>query len=353
MRRNQFFIGFLIICSILSLNNGCQRQNEISKAPETTPDTADIITADLSPEANTPPPQIIFENTVCDLGKIGPGETSSGEFKFKNSGKGPLKITKISECCGVVTKLQKMEYAPGESGVLKFEYGDSGKLGSVERRPIVYSNDPTNPSVTLFIKAETIRKVSWNPSRLRLFPEMENAACPQLTIKSEDNQSFSITGFQSTGSCVTADYDPTIEATKFTLDLKVDMEKITQNTAGNIKIILTHPQGTLAEIPFSVLPKFTVSPKSLVLQKVEQQKPVKHTIKILNNYKSEFEIESTSSQNNTIKVIKAIKVDNGYHLNIEITPPETANSSMFSDVFYINIKGDEQLAISCIGNYTK
>ena len=353
MRRNRFFIGFLIICSILSLNNGCQRQNEISKTPETTPETANIITADLPTETNNLFPQIIFENTVCDLGKIGPGTKSSGEFKFKNAGKGVLKISKVSQCCGVVTKLQKMEYAPGESGVLKFEYGDSGKLGLTERRPVVHSNDPTNPAVTLFIKAETIRKVLWNPVRLKLFPEMENAACPQLTIESVDNQPFSITGFQSTGSCIATDYDPTIKATKFTLDLKVDMEKITQNTSGSINIILTHPQGTLAEIPFTVLPKFTVSPKSLVLQKVEQQQPVRHTIKILNNYNTDFEIESTSSQNNTIKVIKTNKVDNGYHLNIEITPPVTDNKTMFSDVLYINIKGGEQLAISCIGNYDK
>ena len=353
MRQNQFFIGFLIVCIILSLNSGCQKQNEISKIPETTPDTVNKTTAEVSTETNALPSQIVFENTVCDLGKIGPGTKTSGEFKFKNAGKGELKISKVSQCCGVVTKLEKMEYAPGESGVLKFEYNDSGKIGPIERRPIVFSNDPTNPSLTLFIKAETIRKVSWSPTRLRLFPEIENAACPQLTIQSLDNQPFSITGFQSTGSCITADYDPTIKATKFVLDLKVDMEKITQNTLGSINIILTHPQGNLAEIPFSVLPKFTVSPKSLVLQKVEQQKPIKHTIKILNNYNTDFEIESTSSQNNTIKLIKTNKVDNGYHLNIEITPPVTDNNSMFSDVFYINIKGGEQLAISCIGNYAK
>lgn len=353
MRRKQILTGFLIVCSTLSLNNGCQKPNEISKAPETTPETANKITADLSAETNNLFPQIIIENTVCDLGKIGPGTKSSGEFKFKNAGKGFLKISKVSQCCGVVTKLEKTEYAPGESGVLKFEYSDSGKLGLTERRPIIHSNDPSNPAVTLFIKAETIRKVSWEPTRLRLFPEMENAACPQLTIQSLDNQPFSITGFQSTGSCITTDYDPTIKATEFVLDLKVDMEKVSQNTSGSINLILTHPQGTLAEIPFSVLPKFTISPRSIVLQKVEQQKPVKHTIKILNNYNIEFEIESTSSQNNTIKVIKTNKVDNGYHLNIEITPPVTDNKTMFSDVFYINIKGGEQLAISCIGNYAK
>ncbi len=353
MRLNQILIGFLTACCILSLNSGCQKQNEISKAPETSPDIAKEITADISTDTNTPPPQIVFENTVCDLGKIGPGDKSSGEFKFKNSGKGVLKISKVSQCCGVVTKLEKMEYAPGESGVLKFEYSDSGKIGPIERRPVVHSNDPSNPSVTLFIKAETVRKVSWKPARLRLFPEMENAACPKLTIQCLDNQPFSIIGFQSTGSCITVDYDPTVKATEFVLDLKVDMEKITQNTSGSINIILTHPQGNLAEIPFSVLPKFTVSPKSLVLQNVEQQKPIKHTIKILNNYNAEFEIESTSSQNNTIKVIKTNKVNNGYHLNIEIIPPVTDNKTMFSDVFYINIKGGEQLAISCIGNYVK
>ena len=37
-------------------------------------------------------PKISFKETVCDLSKVGLGSKNSCEFKFKNTGRGPLRI---------------------------------------------------------------------------------------------------------------------------------------------------------------------------------------------------------------------------------------------------------------------
>jgi hypothetical protein len=45
-------------------------------------------------------PKISFEKTVYDLGNVGEGTKNSCEFSFTNTGRGLLKIGKISRTCG-------------------------------------------------------------------------------------------------------------------------------------------------------------------------------------------------------------------------------------------------------------
>ena len=45
-------------------------------------------------------PRISFEKTVFDLGEIGQGTKNECEFRFTNTGRGLLKIGKISRTCG-------------------------------------------------------------------------------------------------------------------------------------------------------------------------------------------------------------------------------------------------------------
>ncbi|MHC4642210.1 MAG: DUF1573 domain-containing protein [Planctomycetota bacterium] len=58
------------------------------------------IRSEAEPENNLPLPHISFENTVCDLGDIGQDTKNTCEFRFTNTGRGLLKIGKISRTCG-------------------------------------------------------------------------------------------------------------------------------------------------------------------------------------------------------------------------------------------------------------
>ena len=59
-------------------------------------------------------PRISFEKTVCDLGDVGQGTKNNCEFRFTNTGRGLLKIGKISRTCGcTVFHLDKKEYTFG------------------------------------------------------------------------------------------------------------------------------------------------------------------------------------------------------------------------------------------------
>jgi hypothetical protein len=87
-----------------------------------------------------------------------------------------------------------------------------------------------------------------------------------------------------------------------------------------------------------------------IISNPEPQKPVTRDLWIFNNYGQDFEIESTSSQNNRIKVLSQEKISNGYHLNVEITPPaDDSEQKIFTDSLIIHIKGKEPLEINCRG----
>ena len=345
MARN--YLVLLFVGCVLLLQLGCQEQNMPAEKSE-----AGLVTSEEEAEAaiqsDEGAPVITFENIIDDFGQV--GVTSSkkvAEFKFTNTGEGLLKIKEIERCCGVVTKVDKTEYAPGESGVVKAEFQAYQKSGLYMKNIYVNSNDKTQPRLALTIKAMVVSKVSYSPKRLRLFLEEDNAGCPKIVINSLDDQPFSITKFSSTGESITADIDSSVEATKFVLSPVVDIEKLNNNPKGRIDISLTHPEENTAQITFDMLPKFSTSPPLIIAFNATPEKAIVRKISVLNNYGGAFEIESVSSPNNTIKVLSQEKIRDGYQLLVEMTPPASEGKTFFADVLVVKIKGGDELQVVC------
>jgi hypothetical protein len=298
-------------------------------------------------------PKIAFDKVVHDFGEVGAGKKYTGEFKFTNTGDGLLKITEVKKCCGVVTRLAKKEYAPGQSGVLQVDYSSARSASTMRRKLYVSSNDKQNPRVELTITAKIVPKVAYAPKRLKLEPRKENAGCPKITLTSVDKQPFSIKGFRSTGQSITADVDPSVEATEFVLEPKVDLEKLKGRSVGFISIDLTHPECSKVTISFNTLLRFEFRPRSIIVFNPEPEKPLTRKLSLVGNYGEEFEIASTSSKNGFVKVISQEKTAKGYQFEVEITPPPTDGTGRFNDVLYVNVGGGEKLSVTCYGRYRK
>ena len=333
-------ISIMIIWAALLLQNGCSQQAVLKKAQ-----------ADF----DQPEPKITFANSVLDFGKVGPGQQLVGQFKITNTGEGPLKITEVEKCCGVVATLDKEEIAPGESVNLEIRY-TSGQVASLfSRRLYVNSNDNTMPRAELTIKAETILKIAYEPKSLQLYLKEQNAGCPQITIKSTENKLFSITGFKSTGDCLTADIDPAIEATEFVIQPKADMGKLAKTLRGGISIGLdfsqpgTSPEIDTVDIVFQAISQYTVIPSMLVMLYDKPAEPIKKILTITNNYEEDFEIESASSKDGHIKILSQEKNENKYMLELEITPEPVSETGRFSDTLTIQLRGGQSLEVTCSG----
>jgi hypothetical protein len=96
-------------------------------------------------------PEIKFDESVHDFGKITQGERVKTSFMFTNIGKANLIISNVSTTCGcTVADYPKDPIAPGKGGKIEVEFNSEGKSGNVERKVTVVSNcEPNATSLTI------------------------------------------------------------------------------------------------------------------------------------------------------------------------------------------------------------
>ena len=357
MRRSFIILAISVFSFLMFSQIGCEEQAKGEKQPLKVeePKQKEAVKKTAEIKVTGSGPQIEFEGLMHDFGKVGPSSKSVYGFKFSNIGDGTLKITKVTKTCGCTPfTLEKKEYAPGESGELKVRYNSGSKAGMVTRRLYVYTNDKDDAKIQLTLKAEIIEKVKHTPHRLNLSLKEENAGCPDIVIESLDGKEFSIKRIKSTADCITADFDPSVKATKFVLKPKVDVEKLKRGLNGRIDISLTHPQCRSKTISFEALQRFKSTPPSIIAFNSEPDVPIKRKIYILSNYNDDFEIESVNSGKGFIEVLSRQKDGKRYIIEIQINPPSVENNkNSFKDVLSINIKDGGRLNVVCRGFYAK
>ncbi len=100
--------------------------------------------------------QIAFETMEHDFGKIREGEKVTYRFKFKNTGKIPLKITDVKPSCGcTASDYTKEPVPPGGEGYVEVVFDSQGRTGTQQKTVTVFANtDP--PSFLLRFKGEVL-----------------------------------------------------------------------------------------------------------------------------------------------------------------------------------------------------
>jgi hypothetical protein len=300
-------------------------------------------------------PGIAFEKVTHNFGDVGPGTNQLCEFRFTNTGNSVLKIGEITKVCGCTPfSLDKTEYAPGESGTLRVRYYAEPPYGNTKKQLFVHTNDRRNPKIALNIEARIAAKVDFEPKAVRLSLKHQNAGCPQITISSLDNQPFSIRSFKSTANFITAAYNPSAVARSFVLQPMVDMAKLEQNLNGRIMIELTHPECKTVTIGVNTLARFNVAPRPIVVREAQSKSAVTKKVRIQNNYKDAFELESVHSKKGIVQVLSSQKLKDGYELELRIMPPaQRGRASLFTDTVVVKIKGGENLEIPFNGFYPR
>jgi len=314
--------------------------------------------AELQPVA-VPPytggPRLALAQEVCDLGEIAVDSKQKGEFKFTNTGNAPLKIIAVQSCCGVVTKGVKAGevFDPGQSGVLQFECQAFTAPSQAFKKILhLLTNDPRQETVSLTIQAVVVRRVECKPERLKLSLKGEKAGAAEITLVSLDERPFAITDIRSTGSTIAADFNPAVKGTRFVLQLKADLAKLEHNMRGQISIDVTHPECRTVFLTYEALAEFELSTSTLMVFGLKPGQTLQRELWVLNNYESDFEIESVSSAKGALKLLEKTKVDNRYQLQIEITPPaRQRDETVTSDTLQIQIKGGRTLTVPFRGFY--
>jgi len=142
---------FIILIAVLFLSS-CENNN--SKLP------TDMVNNPISADGldkNAKTPEITFKKKDHDFGKIIQGEVVSYGFKFTNTGKADLIITKVSTSCGCTASKYPVDpIAPGETKLVEAKFDSQGRIGFQNKRISVLTN--ASPAKTnLYIKAEVIK----------------------------------------------------------------------------------------------------------------------------------------------------------------------------------------------------
>lgn len=118
-------------------------------------DFSNITTADLE---NAPVFRLV--SPTVDIGKMEPATTREVEFKYKNDGKKDLNIRYIKSTCGCTAVQQgSMVIGPGQESSIKAIFSSGGyPAGKLTKAIYVYTDDPRNSEVVLFLNAEIVPK---------------------------------------------------------------------------------------------------------------------------------------------------------------------------------------------------
>jgi len=359
MRAFQIVLVALIFTAVLY--SGCQEDQKMPESAQTVVEEAKTTIETHQTEPQTTPgdpqgqdkPILELEDQVYDFGRVGPDDKYVCTIFFKNTGDGILKIKKIDATCScTVPKLEKKEYAPGEKGQLQVVLHSDKRPGRMTKHLYIHSNDEKNPKHRFTIFATVKLNVSVEPDKVSLTLKEENAGMPAITLKSRDNKPFAIKNFSTLRAVMTADFDPSVEATAFLIQPKVNMEKLQRQLNGNIKIELTHPLCDEVNIRYSTIPLFKVSRPRIIIKDAKPGEKVIKEVWVKSNYNKNFEIESIHSINKHMEVIEQEPHGPSVKLQVQITiPPHSGKSRYFTDELIIKLADETRLGIKCSGWY--
>jgi hypothetical protein len=102
-------------------------------------------------------PDISFDKVVHDYGTVVQGGDGTCEFKFTNTGKEPLILSRPISSCGCTVPTWPQEpILPGKSDVIKVTY-NTNNIGPINKTVTVNSNAKTS-RVMLSIKGQVVAK---------------------------------------------------------------------------------------------------------------------------------------------------------------------------------------------------
>jgi len=116
--------------------------------------------AQETPAENTNAPDFTFETETYNFGTITQGEKVTYEFKFENTGKEPLIITRAKGSCGCTVPVWPKEpIKAGEKSAIKVVFNSKGKMGK-QRKTITINSNAKTPAKRIFITGNIIAKVT-------------------------------------------------------------------------------------------------------------------------------------------------------------------------------------------------
>jgi len=114
-------------------------------------------------------PNLVVKQPIFDFGEVSQGQTVRHSFSFNNDGDESLLIEKVRSSCGCTAALISAKtLAPGEGGEVQATFDSTRFRGAVTKTISLYSNDPRQPVMKLYVKGKVQEVLSVVPAQLNL-----------------------------------------------------------------------------------------------------------------------------------------------------------------------------------------
>ena len=171
------------------------------RGPQAPPPGALAGCGDLDPE-KPPVLELDVEGGEIDFGNLKQGVQVVKEVTFRSAGTGPLCVVSAKSSCGCLKASltdTKRVYAPGETGIVRLAVDTTGRMGAINKRVTITSNDPRSPLTSFRVKMDINAGLMSDPRYLQFGnvpPETSTSRALYLRTK-KDDADWKVTGVKS------------------------------------------------------------------------------------------------------------------------------------------------------------
>ena len=109
--------------------------------------------------------ELKWEETAVELHPAHSDKEAVGHFKYQNTGSKPVRFKSVHTSCGcTAAQSQKEEVPPGEKGEITATFKIGDRTGTQVKTVTVQTDDPTNVTTVLTLKAVIPQELEINPT---------------------------------------------------------------------------------------------------------------------------------------------------------------------------------------------
>jgi len=152
-------------------------------------------------------PALAFDQYAVNLGPISPIHMANGRFRFTNLSDRAVKVTRLTPSCGCLKpRLDKREYAPGESGQFFVHVSTAGEQpGPREYTITMEYEDPEPRKVQLGFRLELPPKqVYVTPRAVLVYTFGAESAEKEILVTDNRDRPISVTGVETSKEFLSA-----------------------------------------------------------------------------------------------------------------------------------------------------
>jgi hypothetical protein len=199
-------------------------------------------------------PQVEASQPIFDFGEVLRGQSVKHTFVFKNSGDAMLVVDRVKSTCGCTgVLLSEKNIPPGAEGTIKATFNSSRFRGHVEKRILLYSNDPSGKPMSFTMTGRVTLPIEINPPRIalgRVLAGQSKSVTVELTNNLE--RPIKLVNLQATNTAFRAEVDKRNLASGESTELRLIAEPVPATVHLNGAIIIRFEPSNIAEVKLPV-----------------------------------------------------------------------------------------------------